>query len=99
MTKLQSIATTEDGSKTRTWGHSKSTGPGARFQVKPIVFDIGGRLSLQIHMHRAEHWIVVEGSATVPVEKIRQTLTTTNISKFRSARFAGLRTKPKSPNA
>jgi mannose-6-phosphate isomerase-like protein (cupin superfamily) len=38
---------------------------GDRFQVKRIVVTPGGRLSLQKHMHRAEHWVVVAGTAEV----------------------------------
>jgi mannose-1-phosphate guanylyltransferase/mannose-6-phosphate isomerase len=38
---------------------------GERFQVKRIVVNPGGRLSLQMHHHRAEHWIVVRGTALV----------------------------------
>ncbi|QFS83723.1 Alginate biosynthesis protein AlgA [Roseivivax sp. THAF40] len=51
----------------RPWGHYESLMLGGRFQVKSIVVDPGGILSLQSHMHRAEHWIVVEGTATVTV--------------------------------
>lgn len=40
---------------------------GARFQVKRIVVKPGAALSLQSHHHRAEHWIVVEGSARVTI--------------------------------
>jgi mannose-1-phosphate guanylyltransferase/mannose-6-phosphate isomerase len=38
---------------------------GERFQVKRIVVNPGGKLSLQMHHHRAEHWIVVKGTARV----------------------------------
>jgi len=41
---------------------------GHRFQVKRIVVHPGAALSLQSHMHRAEHWIVVQGTARVTVE-------------------------------
>ena len=40
---------------------------GARYQVKRIVVKPGGRLSLQMHHHRAEHWVVVRGTARVTV--------------------------------
>lgn len=53
----------------RPWGYYESLMLGARFQVKSIVVVPGGKLSLQSHMHRSEHWIVVEGSATVTVGK------------------------------
>lgn len=51
----------------RPWGSYKSVDQGARFQVKRIVVKQGGRLSLQMHHHRAEHWIVVRGTAQVTI--------------------------------
>ena len=44
----------------RPWGHYETLALGGRFQVKRIMVKPGGRLSLQSHMHRAEHWVVVE---------------------------------------
>jgi mannose-1-phosphate guanylyltransferase / mannose-6-phosphate isomerase len=49
----------------RPWGYYQSIDEGARYQVKRIVVKPGGRLSLQKHFHRAEHWIVVRGTAEV----------------------------------
>ncbi|WP_175902219.1 mannose-1-phosphate guanylyltransferase/mannose-6-phosphate isomerase [Burkholderia seminalis] len=49
----------------RPWGWYDSVDRGERFQVKRIVVDPGARLSLQMHHHRAEHWTVVKGTATV----------------------------------
>ncbi|KUZ81439.1 LPS biosynthesis protein [Burkholderia ubonensis] len=49
----------------RPWGHYDSIDLGERFQVKRIVVEPGKRLSLQMHYHRAEHWIVVRGTAKV----------------------------------
>ena len=49
----------------RPWGYYQSVDKGARYQVKRIVVKPGGRLSLQKHFHRAEHWIVVRGTAEV----------------------------------
>lgn len=49
----------------RPWGFYDSLDNGQRFQVKRIVVRPGGRLSLQMHHHRAEHWIVVSGTAEV----------------------------------
>ena len=46
-------------------GNYDSIDNGERFQVKRIVVKPGGRLSLQMHHHRAEHWIVVSGTAMV----------------------------------
>jgi mannose-1-phosphate guanylyltransferase/mannose-6-phosphate isomerase len=49
----------------RPWGYYQSIDRGGRYQVKRIVVRAGGRLSLQKHYHRAEHWIVVRGAAEV----------------------------------
>ncbi|MEO6626789.1 MAG: mannose-1-phosphate guanylyltransferase/mannose-6-phosphate isomerase [Burkholderiaceae bacterium] len=49
----------------RPWGWYDSLHAGQRFQVKRIVVKPGGMLSLQMHHHRAEHWIVVSGTAKV----------------------------------
>lgn len=51
----------------RPWGWFERLGFGPRFQVKRIVVHPGAALSLQSHHHRAEHWIVVEGTARVTV--------------------------------
>ncbi|RPI44363.1 MAG: mannose-1-phosphate guanylyltransferase/mannose-6-phosphate isomerase, partial [Betaproteobacteria bacterium] len=49
----------------RPWGYYDSIDAGSRFQVKRIVVNPGAALSLQLHHHRAEHWIVVRGTARV----------------------------------
>ena len=49
----------------RPWGNYSGLILGDRFQVKQIVVRPGGRLSLQKHHHRAEHWVVVKGTARV----------------------------------
>jgi mannose-1-phosphate guanylyltransferase / mannose-6-phosphate isomerase len=49
----------------RPWGHYESIDLGKRYQVKRIVVQPGGLLSLQRHMHRSEHWVVVHGTAEV----------------------------------
>jgi len=49
----------------RPWGWYKSINEGDRFQVKEIVVNPGHKLSYQMHHHRAEHWIVVSGTAKV----------------------------------
>jgi mannose-1-phosphate guanylyltransferase/mannose-6-phosphate isomerase len=49
----------------RPWGYYDSIDHGERFQVKRIVVQPGCRLSLQQHHHRAEHWVVVRGTARV----------------------------------
>ena len=49
----------------RPWGHYRSVDSGDRFQVKRITVKPGAKLSLQKHYHRAEHWVVVHGTALV----------------------------------
>ena len=49
----------------RPWGSYTSLHNGHRVQVKHIMVKPGGRLSLQMHHHRAEHWIVVHGTAKI----------------------------------
>jgi mannose-1-phosphate guanylyltransferase / mannose-6-phosphate isomerase len=49
----------------RPWGTYQTTDKGERFQTKRIVVKPGEKLSLQKHFHRAEHWIVVQGTAKV----------------------------------
>lgn len=53
----------------RPWGWYESLVIGGRFQVKRIVVNLGAALSLQSHHHRSEHWVVVEGTARVTVNK------------------------------
>jgi len=61
-------AVTEEHLKVhRPWGSYQAIDSGPRFQVKRIVVKQGGRLSLQMHHHRAEHWIVVRGTARVTI--------------------------------
>ena len=52
----------------RPWGSYDCVDAGANYQVKRITVNPGARLSLQRHKHRAEHWVVVEGSAKVHVD-------------------------------
>lgn len=49
----------------RPWGYYQSLDMGARYQVKRIMVNPGAKLSLQSHHHRAEHWVVVHGTALV----------------------------------
>jgi mannose-1-phosphate guanylyltransferase/mannose-6-phosphate isomerase len=51
----------------RPWGYYESIDMGERFQVKRIVVNPSGILSLQKHRHRAEHWVVVRGTAEVTI--------------------------------
>ena len=49
----------------RPWGYYQSLHSGERFQVKRLTVNPGSRLSLQRHKHRAEHWVIVNGTAVV----------------------------------
>jgi mannose-1-phosphate guanylyltransferase/mannose-6-phosphate isomerase len=49
----------------RPWGSFESIDRGTRYQVKRLNLSPGATLSLQLHHHRAEHWIVVKGTARV----------------------------------
>jgi mannose-1-phosphate guanylyltransferase/mannose-6-phosphate isomerase len=49
----------------RPWGYYESIDDGDRFQVKRLMVKPGAALSLQMHHHRAEHWVVVSGTARV----------------------------------
>lgn len=51
----------------RPWGSYEGVDQGERFQVKRIVVNPGQQLSLQMHHHRAEHWIIVKGTALVTI--------------------------------
>ena len=52
----------------RPWGYYQSMDLGSRYQVKRIVVRPSGRLSSQKHFHRAEHWVVVRGTAEVSID-------------------------------
>lgn len=75
--KLKVVApvVTEDHIRVhRPWGSYQSVDNGDRHQVKRIIVKPGGRLSLQKHHHRAEHWIVVRGTAQVTVNELIRTV-------------------------
>ncbi|RDV26072.1 mannose-1-phosphate guanylyltransferase/mannose-6-phosphate isomerase [Alteromonas aestuariivivens] len=59
----------------RPWGSYDSIDAGARFQVKRITVKPGEKLSVQMHHHRAEHWIVVSGTANVTIGETTQLVT------------------------
>ncbi|MFT4925949.1 MAG: mannose-1-phosphate guanylyltransferase/mannose-6-phosphate isomerase, partial [Phenylobacterium sp.] len=61
----------------RPWGAYDSIDNGTRYQVKRITVNKGASLSLQMHHHRAEHWVVVSGTALVQVGD-KETLLTEN---------------------
>lgn len=52
----------------RPWGHYDSIDSGPRYQVKRITVQPGAKLSVQLHHHRAEHWVVVSGTARVTLQ-------------------------------
>ena len=58
----------------RPWGTYESLAVAERFQVKRIIVNPGQRLSLQMHQHRAEHWVVVSGTALVTCGEQQLTL-------------------------
>ncbi|WP_036792891.1 mannose-1-phosphate guanylyltransferase/mannose-6-phosphate isomerase [Pleomorphomonas koreensis] len=66
----------------RPWGYIEALVSGPRFAVKHIVVDPGGVLSLQRHQHRAEHWVVVNGTATIEIEGEPPRLLTINQSAY-----------------
>jgi Mannose-6-phosphate isomerase len=66
---------TEHQKMYRPWGSYETLVLGERFQVKQIVVNPGASLSLQMHHHRAEHWVVVSGTAEVQVGDTTQLLT------------------------
>lgn len=73
--RLRTVApqVTEDHIKVhRPWGSYQSLDTGERHQVKRIIVKSGGRLSLQKHHHRSEHWIVVRGTALVTVNDLQK---------------------------
>lgn len=75
--KLKTVApeVTENHIKVhRPWGSYQSVDNGDRHQVKRIIVKPGGRLSLQKHHHRSEHWIVVRGAARVTVNETVKTV-------------------------
>jgi mannose-1-phosphate guanylyltransferase/mannose-6-phosphate isomerase len=75
--KLKTVApaVTENHVKVhRPWGSYQSVDNGERHQVKRIIVKPGGRLSLQKHHHRSEHWIVVRGAARVTINELVKTV-------------------------
>ena len=65
----------------RPWGNYEQIDVGKRYQVKRITVKPGGILSLQSHLHRAEHWVVVSGTARVTVDN-EVTILTENQSVY-----------------
>ncbi|MGA0604688.1 mannose-1-phosphate guanylyltransferase/mannose-6-phosphate isomerase [Phenylobacterium sp. VNQ135] len=61
-------AATQNRRVYRPWGYYEGIHEGDRFQVKRITVNPGEKLSLQKHFHRAEHWVVVNGTAAVHID-------------------------------
>ncbi|MBN2646845.1 MAG: cupin domain-containing protein, partial [Thiotrichales bacterium] len=53
----------------RPWGSYEVLAQGEKYKVKRLIVHPGGKLSLQKHLHRSEHWVVVSGTALVTVEQ------------------------------
>lgn len=68
----------------RPWGSYRTLDRGPGFQVKQIRVSPGGRLSLQSHRRRAEHWVVIEGTARVTRGPDRDSLETVDLPENRS---------------
>lgn len=58
----------------RPWGFFETLSLGDRFQVKRLHVKVGGKLSLQMHHHRSEHWVVVQGTAKVTIDNVEKLL-------------------------
>jgi mannose-1-phosphate guanylyltransferase/mannose-6-phosphate isomerase len=56
----------------RPWGYFETLSMGSRFQVKLLHVKPGGQLSLQMHHHRSEHWVVVRGTAKVTIGEMEK---------------------------
>lgn len=76
----------------RPWGNFISIGEGDEWQVKIIEVKPGASLSLQIHQHRSEHWIVIDGTAKVEIDNV-----TSSLSKNESI-FVPINTKHRLSN-
>lgn len=68
----------------RPWGSYRNLDMGDGFLVKQIRINPGGRLSLQTHAHRAEHWVVIEGQARVTVGPTAAALEVVDLSAHQS---------------
>lgn len=66
----------------RPWGYTEEIDTGDRFSVHHLVVDPGGVLSLQRHQHRAEHWVVVNGTATIELGEDGERLLTIDQSAY-----------------
>lgn len=79
----------------RPWGWYETLCLSDRFQVKRIMVRPGGILSLQSHVHRSEHWVVVAGTARVTIDDAVQLVSETSRCTSRSAPCTGWKTPAK----
>ncbi|HYN55495.1 MAG TPA: mannose-1-phosphate guanylyltransferase/mannose-6-phosphate isomerase [Methylotenera sp.] len=81
----------------RPWGSYTVLEESANFKIKRIVVNPGGKLSMQMHKHRSEHWVVVSGVATITNGEVEFTLNenqSTYIPKTHRHRLANASDKP-----
>ena len=81
----------------RPWGTYTVLEESANFKIKRIVVNPGAKLSMQMHKHRSEHWVVVSGEATITngdMEFTLQANQSTYIPKTHKHRLANFGTKP-----
>ena len=81
----------------RPWGTYTVLEEGENFKIKRIVVNPGAKLSMQMHKHRSEHWVVVSGVATITNNEIEFTLNenqSTYISKTHRHRLENKGTQP-----
>jgi mannose-1-phosphate guanylyltransferase/mannose-6-phosphate isomerase len=65
--RRQMVESVQHSTVERPWGHYTVMDEGLGYKVKQIEVTPGSRLSLQMHQHRAEHWVVVQGTARVTI--------------------------------
>ena len=71
----------------RPWGSFTLLGEGPRFKIKRLIIKPGGSLSLQMHHHRSEHWVVVSGSAEVTCDNNTFFLDTNESTYIKAGHF------------
>lgn len=81
LTRQHMVESVQHPTVERPWGRYTVMNAGTGYQVKQIEVDPGKRLSLQLHHHRAEHWVVVNGTALVTVGQEKR-LVASNESVF-----------------
>ena len=77
----------------RPWGRYEVILEGSGYKVKRIKVEPGGRLTLQSHEHRSEHWVVVSGTAKITINETAQRCELENRHIFRLEVNTDLRTK------